>query len=65
MFGMSRFNLSTFCYLSSGLQKELFYLILLWVIQQDQLMVMSGHLDSNLQKELDRYIPTAAALGGM
>lgn len=28
-------------------------------------MVMPGHRDSNLQKELNRYIPTAAAFGGM
>jgi len=28
-------------------------------------MVMPGHRESNLQKELNRYIPTAAAFGGM
>ncbi|WOG85053.1 hypothetical protein DCAR_0104239 [Daucus carota subsp. sativus] len=29
-------------------------------------MVMPGHRDSNLQKELiNRYIPTAAAFGGI
>ncbi|KAE8700557.1 Detected protein of confused Function [Hibiscus syriacus] len=28
-------------------------------------MVMPGHRDSNLQKELNRYIQTAAAFGGM
>ncbi|VFQ60316.1 unnamed protein product [Cuscuta campestris] len=28
-------------------------------------MVMPRHRDSNLQKELNRYIPTAAAFGGM
>ncbi|CAF2251773.1 unnamed protein product [Brassica napus] len=28
-------------------------------------MVMPGHRDSNLQKELNRYIPTAAASGGV
>ncbi|GAB2213058.1 hypothetical protein Droror1_Dr00021074 [Drosera rotundifolia] len=32
---------------------------------QDQGMVMPGHRDSNLQKELNRYIPIAAAFGGM
>ena len=26
---------------------------------------MKGHRDSSLQKELNRYIPTAAAFGGM
>ncbi|GER24529.1 protein transport protein Sec61 subunit alpha [Striga asiatica] len=31
----------------------------------EQQMVMPGHRDSNLQKELNRYIPTAAAFGGM
>ncbi|KAI5389781.1 Protein transport protein Sec61 subunit alpha, partial [Lathyrus oleraceus] len=30
-----------------------------------QQMVMPGHRESNLQKELNRYIPTAAAFGGM
>ena len=28
-------------------------------------MVMPGHRESNLQKELNRYIPTAAAFGGV
>jgi protein transport protein SEC61 subunit alpha len=28
-------------------------------------MVMPGHREANLQKELNRYIPTAAAFGGM
>ncbi|CAN6816980.1 unnamed protein product [Brassica oleracea] len=28
-------------------------------------MVMLGHRVSNLQKELNRYIPTAAAFGGV
>ncbi|KAL6198272.1 hypothetical protein ACLB2K_028064 [Fragaria x ananassa] len=28
-------------------------------------MVMRGHRESNLEKELNRYIPTAAAFGGM
>merc|ERR550519_2608207 len=28
-------------------------------------MVMRGHRDSNMNKELNRYIPTAAAFGGM
>ncbi|CAE5964624.1 unnamed protein product [Arabidopsis arenosa] len=32
---------------------------------REQQMVMPGHRDSNLQKELNRYIPTAAALGGL
>ncbi|KAL5713898.1 Protein transport protein Sec61 subunit alpha [Ranunculus cassubicifolius] len=32
---------------------------------KDQHMVMPGHRESNLQKELNRYIPTAAAFGGM
>ncbi|KAK2975175.1 hypothetical protein RJ640_017388 [Escallonia rubra] len=31
----------------------------------EQQMVMPGHRDSNLQKELNRYIPTAAAFGGI
>eukprot|EP00249_Psilotum_nudum_P014722 c24966_g2_i1 orf=360-1799(-) len=32
---------------------------------KEQQMVMLGHRESNLQKELNRYIPTAAAFGGM
>merc|ERR1719336_2768717 len=32
---------------------------------RDQQMVMKGHRDSALAKELNRYIPTAAAFGGM
>ena len=32
---------------------------------RDQQMVMQGHRDSSLAKELNRYIPTAAAFGGM
>ncbi|KAL8138454.1 hypothetical protein V2J09_004455, partial [Rumex salicifolius] len=32
---------------------------------KEQGMVMPGHRDSNLQKELNRYIPTAAAFGGI
>ncbi|VVA29358.1 PREDICTED: transport [Prunus dulcis] len=32
---------------------------------KEQQMVMPGHRDSNLQKELNRYIPTAAAFGGL
>ncbi|MCD7450968.1 Protein transport protein Sec61 subunit alpha [Datura stramonium] len=32
---------------------------------KEQQMVMPGHRDSNLQKELNRYIPTAAAFGGV
>lgn len=28
-------------------------------------MVMPGHRESNLQRELNRYIPTAAAFGGV
>lgn len=32
---------------------------------RDQQMVMKGHRDSSLKKELDRYIPTAAAFGGL
>ncbi|KAL6197296.1 hypothetical protein ACLB2K_032905 [Fragaria x ananassa] len=32
---------------------------------KDQNMVMRGHRESNLEKELNRYIPTAAAFGGM
>ncbi|KAF9672718.1 hypothetical protein SADUNF_Sadunf11G0073600 [Salix dunnii] len=31
----------------------------------EQQMVMPGHRESNLQKELNRYIPTAAAFGGI
>ncbi|KAK3436912.1 hypothetical protein EUGRSUZ_E03508 [Eucalyptus grandis] len=31
----------------------------------EQQMVMPGHRESNLQKELNCYIPTAAAFGGM
>ncbi len=38
---------------------------LLFVPKQEQQMVMPGHRESNLQKELNRYIPTAAAFGGM
>ena len=32
---------------------------------RDQQTVMKGHRDSSLAKELNRYIPTAAAFGGM
>ncbi|KAL8231331.1 hypothetical protein R6Q57_001109 [Mikania cordata] len=32
---------------------------------QEKQMVMPGHRDSNLQKELNRYIPTTAAFGRM
>ncbi|KAF9590790.1 hypothetical protein IFM89_038382 [Coptis chinensis] len=32
---------------------------------KEQQMVMSGHRESNLQMELNRYIPTAAAFGGI
>ena len=32
---------------------------------RDQQMVMKGHRDSSIHKELNRYIPTAAAFGGM
>jgi len=32
---------------------------------RDQQMVMRGHRDSSLERELNRYIPTAAALGGL
>jgi len=32
---------------------------------RDQQMVMRGHRDSSLEKELSRYIPTAAAFGGL
>jgi len=32
---------------------------------RDQQMVMKGHRDSSLARELNRYIPTAAAFGGM
>ena len=32
---------------------------------RDQQMVMKGHRDSSLAKELNRYIPIAAAFGGM
>ncbi|KAL7129826.1 hypothetical protein ABFS83_13G093800 [Erythranthe nasuta] len=32
---------------------------------KEQQMVMPGHRDSTLEKELNRYIPTAAALGGL
>ncbi|KAF5782988.1 putative SecY/SEC61-alpha family, SecY domain superfamily protein [Helianthus annuus] len=32
---------------------------------KEQQMVMPGHRDSSLQRELNRYIPTAAAFGGM
>ena len=32
---------------------------------RDQPMVIKGHRDSSLAKELNRYIPTAAAFGGM
>ncbi|KAI3466766.1 hypothetical protein Pfo_023429 [Paulownia fortunei] len=32
---------------------------------KEQQMVMPGHQDSNLQKELNCYIPTAATFGGM
>ncbi|KAM7260225.1 hypothetical protein ACFE04_015966 [Oxalis oulophora] len=32
---------------------------------REQQMVMPGHREGNLQKELNRYIPTASAFGGM
>jgi len=32
---------------------------------RDQQMVMVGHRESSLEKELNRYIPTAAAFGGL
>jgi len=32
---------------------------------KDQKMVMQGHRESSLEKELNRYIPTAAAFGGL
>jgi len=32
---------------------------------RDQGMVMRGHRDSSLERELQRYIPTAAAFGGL
>jgi len=32
---------------------------------RDQQMVMRGHRDSSLERELNRYIPTAAAFGGL
>ena len=32
---------------------------------KEQQMVMPGHRESNLQTELNHYIPTAAAFGGM
>jgi len=32
---------------------------------KEQQMVMPGHRESNLQKELNRYIPTSATFGGM
>ncbi|XP_037494706.1 protein transport protein Sec61 subunit alpha [Jatropha curcas] len=35
------------------------------LLLQEQQMVMPGHRESNLQKELNRYIPTAAAFGGI
>ncbi|KAK7829304.1 protein transport protein sec61 subunit alpha [Quercus suber] len=34
-----------------------------WI--EEQQTVMPGHCDSNLQNELNRYIPTAAAFGGI
>ncbi|GKB09042.1 protein transport protein Sec61 subunit alpha [Tanacetum coccineum] len=36
-----------------------------WQDGREQQIVMHGRRDSNLQKELNRYIPTAAAFGGM
>merc|ERR1711885_13879 len=32
---------------------------------KQQQMFMTGHRESSLQRELNRYIPTAAAFGGM
>ncbi|CAI9757121.1 unnamed protein product [Fraxinus pennsylvanica] len=37
----------------------------LYFISQEQQMVMPGQQESNLQKELNRYIPTAAAFDDM
>jgi protein transport protein SEC61 subunit alpha len=34
-------------------------------LQQELQMFMPGHRESNLQRELNRYSPTAAAFGGM
>jgi protein transport protein SEC61 subunit alpha len=34
-------------------------------LQQEQQMFMPGHRESNRPRELNRYIPTAAAFGGM
>jgi protein transport protein SEC61 subunit alpha len=32
---------------------------------KDQQMVMRGHRETSMIKELNRYIPTAAAFGGL
>lgn len=32
---------------------------------KEQQMVMAGHRDASMIKELNRYIPTAAAFGGL
>jgi len=32
---------------------------------KDQQMIMKGHRDTSMKKVLDRYIPTAAAFGGL
>ncbi|RWW72032.1 hypothetical protein BHE74_00020213 [Ensete ventricosum] len=45
--------------------KQLKLMFLPFDILKEQQMVMPGHRESNLQKELNRYIPTAAAFGGM
>jgi SecY len=35
------------------------------ILYQEQQMVMPGHRESNLQKELNRCIPTVATFGGV
>ncbi|RZS19060.1 hypothetical protein BHM03_00051411 [Ensete ventricosum] len=55
--------------LQSALVSNLYFIsqlmFLPFDILKEQQMVMPGHRESNLQKELNRYIPTAAAFGGM
>ena len=45
----------------------LFCVVLLQVAKQlkDQQMVMRGHRETSMVHELNRYIPTAAAFGGL
>ncbi|KAL4273505.1 hypothetical protein GQ457_13G004600 [Hibiscus cannabinus] len=46
-------------------QPKRHYAVMNHFLLQEQQMVMPGHRDASLQKELNRYVPTAAAFGGL